>query len=150
MQIISVGTEYTQYACAQQGSRRVLSEPSLLHWAESNLPFFEYLLWECSWCWWSPPIYMERWVYLWLAVAMPELRLQPSNPPAAMAFLIAQWLLTHPFVNYQGDVTHVLIEISESALQTHSPLSMSARCPFEASLCLGWLKILSCYTFQGQ
>lgn len=60
MQIISVGTEDRQYACAQQGSRRVLSVPSLLHWAESNLPFFEYLLWECCRCWWSPLAYIRE------------------------------------------------------------------------------------------
>lgn len=33
----------------------------------------------------------------------------------------------------------------------HIPqLGVSARCPFEASLCLRWLKIPSCYVFQGQ
>lgn len=33
----------------------------------------------------------------------------------------------------------------------HIPqLGVTARCPFEASLCLRWLKIPSCYIFQGQ
>lgn len=76
MQIISVGTDDVQYACAQRGRRWVLSVPSLLHWAESNLPFFEYLLWECCW---SRPTYMERWAHLWLAAAKHQLRLKSSS-----------------------------------------------------------------------
>lgn len=80
-----------QYACAQNGTRRVLLMPSLVHWSESNLPFFEYLLWERCWWWWSLLTYMERWVHLWLAAAMPELRLKS---PVPRTHLLAQfsWL----------------------------------------------------------
>lgn len=87
MQIISVGTGDAQYACAQQGSGRVRCVPSLLHWAESNLPFFEYLLWECCCCLPRPSstttnTYTERWVHLWLAATMSEPRLKsPSSEP---------------------------------------------------------------------
>lgn len=47
MQIISACAENTPYTPgAQQNSRGVLWVAALLRWAESNLPSFEYLVWE--------------------------------------------------------------------------------------------------------
>lgn len=63
------------------------SVSSLLHWAESNLPFFEYLLWECCWFCWSPSIYMERWVHLWLVAARHQLLIFKTHPLTQVSWL---------------------------------------------------------------
>lgn len=43
------GNRKTQCTCAQQACTGLLYMPSLLHWAESNSPFFEYFGWEWRW-----------------------------------------------------------------------------------------------------
>lgn len=123
------------------GGGRVLSVPSLLHWAESNLPFFEYLLWErCLDCRRSHPTFTGRQRRRWLAAAT-----YPNPPILSGAHLPARlsWLPTGnwdipPHSPLITKVTWHMYSWRWANLHCGHifprPLSVSARCPFEASL----------------
>lgn len=123
------------------GGGRVLSVPSLLHWAESNLPFFEYLLWErCLDCCRSHPTFTGRQRRRWLAAAT-----HPNPPILSGAHLPARlsWLPTGNWdiPTHSPLITKVTWHMySWRWANLHCghifprPLSVSARCPFEASL----------------